>query len=370
MGKGATPAGTLRYAGRFSGTLAGDHFRESQGLWMSSIGLGTYLGNADEAADAGYRESVALAVGLGCNVIDSASNYRFQRSERSIGEAFAKLFGSGFGRDEIIVSTKGGYLPFDTHPPRSRQEMAAYLEKTFIDSGICVREDFVQGSHCMRPGYLAHQLEQSLGNLGLDCVDIYYIHNPESQLAEIPRQEFYRRLAEAFEFLETAVAEGKIGMYGTATWNGYRVGSNSREYLSLSEVLSTARMVGGDRHHFKVVQLPVNLAMTEALGIANQKDGGEARTFLEAAADSGLTVMASASMMQARLSYGLPTIVADVFPGLETDAQRAIQFTRSAPGVTCALVGMARALHVRENLETAKLPPASRRDFMKLFVDE
>ncbi|MGH9803473.1 MAG: aldo/keto reductase, partial [Blastocatellia bacterium] len=313
----ATTEGTAGYRERFRGQVADSHFRQEQDLWMSSIGLGSYLGNPDERTDEAYRLAVKRTAELGCNVFDSAANYRFQRSERSFGQAFSELFAEGkTTRDEIVVTTKGGFIPFDGAMPRSRQEMTAYLEETFVKPGVCRFEDFVQGSHCMTPGYLEHQLCQSLRNLRLDGVDVYYLHNPESQLAEVSPEEFYRRLAEAFEFLESAVAAGKITMYGTATWNGYRASSDSREFLSLERVVETAREVGGDNHHFKVVQLPVNLAMIEAFADANQSANGKKATLLEAAAGFGVTVMASGSILQSKLAAGLPPIVNEAFPGL------------------------------------------------------
>lgn len=364
----ATTEGTARYQERFRGRVADAHFRQEQSLWMSSIGLGSYLGNADVRTDEGYRAAVKRAAELGCNVFDSAANYRFQRSERSFGQAFSELFAAGsLQREEVVVTTKGGFIPFDGAMPRSRQEMTAYLEENFIKPGVCRLEDFVQGSHCMTPGYLAHQLDQSLRNLQLDGVDVYYLHNPESQLAEVSADEFYRRLAAAFEFLESAVAAGRIAMYGTATWNGYRVPANSREFLSLERVVATARQVGGDNHHFKVVQLPVNLAMVEAFTNANQTVAAKKTSLLEAAAGFGVTVMASGSILQSKLTAGLPPILEEVFPGLRTDAQRALQFARSTPGVTTALVGMSRTAHVEENLELAAVAPASAENYLKLF---
>jgi aryl-alcohol dehydrogenase-like predicted oxidoreductase len=361
----ATTEGTSNYEKRFTGVVAEGHFRQSQGLWMSSIGLGSYLGAPDERTDEAYRRAVKRAIELGCNVFDTAANYRCQRSERNIGDALVDLFGSA--RDEIIVSTKGGYVPFDATPPRSRQEMIAYVEETFIKPGVCKWEDFVQSSHCMTPAYIAHQLDQSLRNLKLECVDIYYIHNPESQFAEVSRDEFYRRLRAAFEFLETTVVDGKISTYGTATWNSYRAPSDSQEALSLERVVETAREVAGDGHHFKVVQLPFNLAMAEAFTDVNQTLDGEKVTFLEAAARLGVTVVSSASILQSRLSSGLPPIVGASLQGLRTDAQRAIQFTRSTPGIDVALVGMSDVAHVEENLEVAKIPPASAEEYLSLF---
>ena len=332
---------------------------------MSSIGLGSYLGDTDARTDAGYEAAVIRAAELGCNVFDTAANYRMGRSEQNFGNAFAKLIAAGkLSREEFIVTTKGGYLPFENGMPRNQAEFLDYLQNTFVKPGICQLSDFVQGQHCMTPGYLQNQLDNSLRKLQLDSIDVYYLHNPESQFAEVSREEFYTRLRAAFEFLESAVAAGKIAMYGTATWNGYRANADNRDYLSLEQVIATARDVAGDNHHCKVVQLPFNLAMPEALTLGNQLINGQAVALLEAAEELGVTVMASASMLQARLTSGLPELIAETFPGLQTDAQRAIQFTRSAPGITTALIGMSQVAHVEENLQLAQ--PG---DFGREFLD-
>src|SRR3989442_11934234 len=196
---GATLDGTARYRDRFKEIAAEDHFRQAQSLWLSSIGIGTYLGEADEECDRRYAEAIMRAVELGVNVIDTAANYRFQRSERSVGAALKELFARGFARDEIIVCTKGGYLPFDGAPPR---DVRRYVEETFVRPGIASFADIAGGSHCMTPAYLQNQLDQSLRNMALSCLDLYYIHNPESQLAVVSREEFYVRLRAAFELLE------------------------------------------------------------------------------------------------------------------------------------------------------------------------
>jgi aryl-alcohol dehydrogenase-like predicted oxidoreductase len=219
----------------------------------------------------------------------------------------------------------------------------------------------------MTPRYLAHQLDQSLRNLKLDCLDIYYIHNPETQLEEVSREEFFRRLRLAFEFLETAVEAGKISAYGTATWNGYRNSPENRGFLSLEEVVQTAEEVAGAGHHFKYVQLPVNIGMIEAFTDLNQRLNGKTSNLLDAAAALDVTIISSATILQARLAANLPPVVSETLMGLKTDAQRAIQFTRSTPGVTTALIGMSKIAHVEENMEVAKIPPASPADFMKLF---
>jgi aryl-alcohol dehydrogenase-like predicted oxidoreductase len=157
--------------------------------------------------------------------------------------------------------------------------------------------------------------------------------------------------------LEQAVARGEVGVYGTATWNGYRLRPGRSEWLSLETLVQTARQVAGDGHRFKVVQLPFNLAQPEALVAPTQTLGRTPVTLLTAARELGVTVMCSASLMQGRFSRGLPPQAHVAWKGLATDAQRALQVARSAPGITTALVGMGRAAHVRENLALVAQPP-------------
>lgn len=363
--KGATVEGTKRYAQRMHSTTARGHFRERHDLLTSSIGLGTYLGHWDEHTDLSYQEAIKRAIELGCNVIDSAINYRFQRSERAIGAALKQLFDGGkVSRDEMIVATKGGFFPFEDEPPRDPR---AWVLENVVNKGLARVEDIVGGSHCMTPDYLEDQLARSLNNLGLETVDIYYIHNPESQLEAVSRDEFNSRLRGAFETLERAAIDGRISSYGTATWNGYRQQQGSRGYLSLADMVSIAREVGGEDHHFKAIQLPYNLAMPEALTEANQLVDGELLSLLMAADRLGITVMCSASMLQAKLSQNLPPFVETALKGLTTDAQRAIQFVRSTPGVTTALVGMSQRSHVDENMAVAAVPVAPVDEFFSMF---
>lgn len=360
----ATPEGTNRYRQRFDGKIPAEHFRQAENLWLSSIGIGTYLGNYDEATDRQYHEAVVRAVESGCNVIDSAVNYRLQRSERSVGTALKELATKGYGRDEIVLATKGGFIPYDGAPPRDPK---AYIEETILKPGLAKAGEIVAGCHCMTPRYLAHQMDLSRRNLDVECIDIYYVHNPETQLGRIGRDEFDDRLLRAFEALEEAVAAGKIRLYGVATWNAFRNEVHSKDYLSLAQVISLAEKAGGKNHHFKVIQLPLNLGMSEALSSANQPIGEKTVTLLEAAQSLGITVMCSASVLQGQLTRNLPSVIGETFEGLETDAQRALQFVRSTPGVTTALVGMKQVSHVDENLKTARTPPASWEQYSKLF---
>jgi aryl-alcohol dehydrogenase-like predicted oxidoreductase len=364
MTQSATPTGTKRYADRFSGRAAANHFREAQNFTISSLGIGSYLGNPDSKTDAGYAAAVVAAVESGINFIDSAINYRFQRSERSIGDAIKQLAAKGFSRDELVVCTKGGYLTPDGSMPDDANE---YFFREYIQPRVLVPNDIVAGSHCMTPAFLANQLDRSLRNLGLDCIDVYYLHNPETQLGELSRPDFLEHVRDAFIYLESAVSAGKIQFYGMATWSGFRQDARARDALQLSEIVPIARDIAGGKHHFRFIQLPFNLGMTEALTLGNQKIAGGAKTVAEAADELGITVIASASLLQGQIARNLPDFVAQAL-GLESDAQRALQFARSAPGITAALVGMSHVEHVRENSKLVAAAPATEAQFAKLFT--
>lgn len=359
----ATTDGTQRYSRKFQ--FPSGHFRSAENLQISSIGLGTYLGEPDEATDAAYEEAVAAVLESGCNLIDTAINYRFQRSERNIGAALKKLIDSGkVARDEVVICTKGGFLSLDgNYPPNPSQ----YFRDQYIKTGICKPEDIVANCHCMTPAYLENQLERSLKNLNVDCIDVYFIHNPETQLSEISRQDFLRRILAAFKMLEKKVAEGRIQFYGTATWDGFRQVTGDASYLSLEDLIGLARNAGGEDHHFRALQLPYNLAMPEALLEKNQNFGSTVVSTLEAAKNYGMIVLSSASILQGRLSRNLPEFMSDFFPDLKTDAQRSIQFVRSTPGVTSALVGMSSIKHVHENLAVAQIEPERWERLSQLF---
>jgi aryl-alcohol dehydrogenase-like predicted oxidoreductase len=360
----ATPQGTLRYAARFRGKSAAGHFREiPSGLVLSSIGIGTYLGEPDEATDEAYAGAVVAAVEGGFNVVDTAINYRFQRSERSIGAALKELLSSGFARDEIVLCTKAGFLTPDGDLPADPSE---YFSREFVEHGVFAAQDIAAGCHCMTPRYLADQLERSRRNMGVQSIDVFYLHNPETQLSDISKEEFERRIREAFLFLESAVSAGKIGAYGLATWNAFREDPQSPGYLSLEEMARIAAEAGGADHHFRFVQLPLNLAMPEALTRPNQIAAGKTLAMVQAGRALGITLISSAALLQGQLTKNLPAAMRNAW-GMQSDSALALQFARSAPGITTALVGMSQIGHVQNNLALARVEPAGREEFLKVF---
>ncbi len=359
----ATASGTESFRQRF-GTVEGGHFRALQDLWVSSIGLGTYLGEADEETDRKYTGAIESALQNGCNLFDTAINYRCQQSERAIALALKASIAAGqIIRESVVVCTKGGYIPFDGKIPR---DAGQYIVKHVINAGLASYEELVGGCHCISPGFLAACLKRSLENLRLETVDIYYIHNPEQQLDEVSRELFLARMKQAFQMLEESAVRGEIRYYGTATWNGFRRNPQAKDYLSLEELTVIARQVAGDGHHFRVIQLPYNLAMPEAMSFKNQSVEGKPLTILEAADALGISVMASASILQGRLA-SLAQSMENHIPGLASSAQRAIQFVRSTPGICAALVGMKEKIHVEENLGVLKKPVLNPDEIAALF---
>ena len=241
----ATSTGTARYRDRFPELRDAGHFRRPANvpgageLWLSSIGLGTYLGDADAATDTAYTESIASALRSGINVLDTAINYRHQRSERNIGVALQQLIASReLNRDEILVCTKAGYLAFDsTVPPDPR----GYFTREYVETGVVDRIGDRRRYALHGSRISENQIERSRRNLGLEAIDVFYIHNPESQFAEVSREVFRARLREAFETLKQQVHVGRVRYYGIATWNALRAGESERDYINLYEVEALAR---------------------------------------------------------------------------------------------------------------------------------
>jgi aryl-alcohol dehydrogenase-like predicted oxidoreductase len=362
----ATSQGTWGYRERFGDAFARTYFRRFGPGVVSSIGLGTYLGTPTDAVDEGYRESIVEALSAGVNVVDTAINYRHQRSERLVGEA---LDAADVDREEVVVATKGGFVPFDGARP---DDPAAYVRSEFVDSGLVDPADLARGSHAITPDFIEAMLDRSLSNLAVDCVDCYYVHNPETQLQARSREAVYDALEAAFERLERRRAAGDIGGYGVATWEAFRVPRSHDAYLSLPEVVSraesAAETVGVDDCGLIAVQLPFNVAMADAFTVAAHRHPDEERdvSALEYAQSAGLDVVASATLAQGDLAASIPAAVDAELRG-ETPAQRAINFARSAPGVTTALVGTSSPAHVPENVAAGTFEPLGARAFDAVF---
>jgi len=348
----ATAKGTEKYCRQFLNIFSQGHFHSVEKLRWSSIGLGTYLGKPDAETDKLVAKTVVQSIEGGINVIDTAINYRRQHGEKSIGAALQNIIAKGkYNRDELILCTKGGFLPY---PDGSRWFQSEYVDR--VKDAIKM-SDLVSNCHCIHPSYLYDQLNRSLENLGLETIDVYYVHNPETQLGTVGNDIFYHRMGAAFEMLEGAVAKGKIRFYGLATWSGFRVMQSSEKYMILSRLKALAQQAAGDEpDHFRFIQLPLNLAMPEAFFVANQEVNGQLYSTLSAANSLGIHPVISGSIAQGKIKKLSSFQTKKLGDGYASDAQRALDITRSAPGIACALIGMKQPTHIKENLALCSSP--------------
>lgn len=321
---------------------------------LSSLGMGTYLGSLTSSDDKAVEEAVLDSVRSGgINVIDTAINYRAMRSEKSIGRALSRLAQDGIARDRVFVSTKNGYITNDGDYPNI--DVMEYMQKMYIYPGIISANDISSGYNVMNPNYLARCIDKSLMNMRLSTIDLVYIHNAfESWRQDVDRETFALMLANAFETYEKYRSAGKIKYYGMATWTCFRVAPQDPDYLSLEECVKIAERIGGKTHGFRFIQLPYNLAYSEALLLRNQFVGSERNlTILDAAGKLGIGVFASIPLFQGRL---LQTKVPD-YAGLTETVPKLLQVIRSSPSVVAPLVGHKTKEHVEENLKVTERPP-------------
>lgn len=355
----ASPEGTQKFV-KNSGVNEGN-FKKFQNLLLSNVGIGTYLGEPDAQTDQLVTNAVKRSILLGINVVDTAINYRSQKAERSVGKAISELIDDGkICRDEIFISSKNGYVTNDADVQLGFWE---YVKEEYSQKGVIEEGDVTSGYHCMTVRYLSDQLDRSLKNLGIECIDLIYLHNAvEGQIKDVSKEKFLKNLKLVFELYEQKRKEGKIKFYGMATWECFRVPSGNPQYLSLEDTVNLAKQVGGENHGFRFIQLPYNMNYDQALLAKNQTLENKQVSILESAVRLGIGVFTSVPFMQGRLlTPGVMPEFNELKPSL-----RALQFIRSTPGVLSPLVGQKSEAHVLENLEIMKIPSLSDEEFLTL----
>jgi len=338
------------------------NFNEFQNLMLSNVGIGTYLGDADARTDQLVTNAVKQSILSGINVVDTAINYRAQKAERSVGKALLELIEEQkISRDHVFLSSKNGYVTNDADINLGFWE---YVKEEYSQKGVIKEGDVTSGYHCMTPSYLSDQLDRSLKNLGIECLDLIYLHNAvEGQIKDVSKEQFLENLKSVFELYEQKRDEGKIKFYGMATWECFRVTKDNQQYLSLEDTVNMARKIGGENHGFRFIQLPYNMHYDQALLGKNQIINDKQVSILEAAVSLGIGVFTSVPFMQGRLlAPGVMPEFNELKPSL-----RALQFIRSSPGVLAPLVGQKSLEHVSENLEIMKIPPMGEDEFLALM---
>ncbi len=361
----ASPEGTQRFRARAvqERALPFEHFRTAPGnLVVSTLGLGTYIGAADAPTDLAVAQAASLCLSSGrVNVLDTAINYRHQRAERSVGRALARsVERREIARDEVFVATKNGYLAPDGE---AKVPAERWIEQELVRPGTLDPNEIVDGCHAMGRAFLADQFARSRSNLGVETIDLLYLHNAaDAQLPAIGREPFLDRLETAFTLYEGLRDRGVLGAYGLATWECLRAEPRSPAYFPLEAAVRLARKVGGEDHGFRFVQFPFNLAMPEAWTFSNQVVAGTRGSLFACAEKLGVACFTSVPLLQGHLARNGPKRC-----GL-SPAQTALQFARSAPGTLGPLVGQKVPDHLSENLEVASRRPWDPEMFASLLA--
>ncbi|HWR31005.1 MAG TPA: aldo/keto reductase [Negativicutes bacterium] len=366
----ATQNGTERYAAthqELSYAVLG-----STGLLVSAAGFGSYR---IEASEPSHEEALTYSLRTGINLIDTSANYTDGGSEQLIGQVLEKLIAQGdIGREQVVVVSKAGYLQGENYQLSQKRKEAG---RPFFDL-VLAGPDL---EHCIHPEFLADQITRSLARLKLKSLDCCLLHNPEYYLNAaksegIPvaqaREEYYRRIRQAFLHLEQEVVAGRISSYGISS-NTFPGEADDYNFTSLATVWDIAEEIS-NTHRFRVIEFPLNLLETGAVLRHNQPTG---QSLLEFAAEKKLAVLINRPLNAivdgrlVRLSekhyYGEGVVQARRFRDkiaeqdedwseAKTLSQIALRAIRSTAGISSVLMGMREREYVEDALTELRRP--------------
>lgn len=310
--------------------------------WFSTlpIGMGTHLGDFSDSDSQKYINSMLYGIEKGINFIDTAINYRGMRSEKDVGKVLTEAINVRkiARREELIVSTKCGLILGDI---TEGLRPDAYLEKILKPLGI-FEEDFNKTAdwdrHTLLPRFYEYAISKSIKNLGIETIDIHYIHIPEISRYALGEESFYNQLRELFLFYETQVKIGKVRFYGFAMEEAFLYDENSEWYISLEKVCNLAEEVAGKSHHFRFIQLTYNYTERTAATKKYQKIASKPFTAIEAANELGLNVI-----------INMPLNMGNMPENVTVDEM--LHFVTDEPGVLAAMVGSKKPEHIASNLK-------------------
>jgi aryl-alcohol dehydrogenase-like predicted oxidoreductase len=250
--------------------VAGSRLGTTQ-LTASQAGFGCYRVSAGVAH---HETALRRALGAGINLIDTSSNYADGGSETLVGQVLKNLIDKDeLARDAVVVVSKVGYL--------QGQNFALSRERKQQGRPFPELVEYAEGlEHCIHPEFLQDQLQRSLERLNLATLDFYLLHNPEYYLEwahqrghalESARTEYYRRIHNAFEYLEDEVAQGRIRWYGVSS-NTFVTAADQPDFTCLETIWQIAESLNA-AHHFRLLQLPFNLLEPGAVQENNQPGG-------------------------------------------------------------------------------------------------
>jgi len=150
------------------------------GLKVSHLALGTMTWGVETDGDEAAAQLIAFH-DVGGTLLDTAASYGYGGTEALIGQLIAEVV----PRTELVLATKAGI--------------------TRTDEGR--RVDASRGA-------LLRQLDESLGRLGTDYVDLWYVHTVDDSTP----------FDETLSALDAAVSSGKVRYAGVSNYCGWRIG--------------------------------------------------------------------------------------------------------------------------------------------------
>lgn len=218
---------------------------------LSKYSFGTYRTTYQ---DPKHKEALKYALDNGIKYIDTSSNYMHGEAEILIGQSLENR-----ERRDFTIVSKGGYIQGEN---LKRVEEGFKVEDLVRYDSDCL--------HSIHPDFLEDQINRSLKRLKTNYIDIYLLHNPEYYLlkeikvglteqAVLKHHEIMQqRIKKAFAFLEEKVKEGKIEAYGISS-NSFAKKRENYHFLEYKHLINYAKEIAGENHHFKVIQLPMNM---------------------------------------------------------------------------------------------------------------
>ncbi len=260
---------------------------------LSRLGLGTHLGDFSDEVSGQYQKAIAYALQNGIASIDGAINYRGMRSEKDEGAAIRKLISDGvLQREDFCITSKAGLLFGDI---TERMNPRMYLDRELKPRGI-TEKDFCEYDgllQTLNPAFFEIALEKSLQNLGLETIDIHYIHIPEITRAGTDEASFYDSMESLFCWYESKVAEGKIRYFGLALEFMGKEPENEKWHFELEELKQRALKAGNGDTHLKYVIYEYNIGCSYPVTAVSQTVDGQAVTLAEACRRLGFETVAS-----------------------------------------------------------------------------
>ncbi|QKT05079.1 aldo/keto reductase [Ectothiorhodospiraceae bacterium 2226] len=372
----ANPAATRAYADAHlgDGSAGEGHYSDflKTRIRLSSIGIGTFPGEATPEVDAAVSAIVARALQSGINVIDTGAHYRYGRALAAVGAGVRTALAAGVPREAMFLISKGGFLTLRGGPP---EDPVQWFQREIVGQGLGTTEDLANNAHLLTPEYIDYQIELSRTLMGVETLDAFLVDQPEIHIPVIGKGALNDKLLKVYTRLEQAVLEGRIRCYGISTFNGERVETDDPLFQSITSQLGLAEKAAqeatgqdGARHHFRILQMPFNQVMLEGFTRFNHATGqGNVASTLQAAFQLKVYVMASHTMLKGHLAQQSADVVQQALATLPSAAQRAIQFNRSTPGLGTSLVGMSTPAHLDDALAVARLAPLERSAYLAMF---